>query len=378
MTEHALLSASSSHRWLCCTPSAKLEESFENKISVFAEEGTAAHALAEYKLNKYLGGKVKKVKKSKSEFDEKELEYYIDIYFDYSCELIAESKARSKDPIILVEQKLDFSNYVPKGFGTGDLVIVADGILDIMDLKYGKGVEVSAINNPQMMLYAIGALNLFDSLYDIEKVRMTICQPRLDNISTFEITVDELIKWAEEVVKPKAELAIKGEGEFCAGEHCRFCRARFNCRARAEENMKMAQYDFKKGPFLTDDEITEILSNIDEFQKWASDIQAYALDKAINENKKWDGFKLVEGRSSRKYSDEEAVSKTLIGSGFKEEDVYSKNLLGITAMEKAIGKKKFKELLKDLVYKPRGKLTLVVESDKRPEIKNTAEADFKN
>ncbi|MGO5065555.1 MULTISPECIES: DUF2800 domain-containing protein [unclassified Clostridium] len=375
MEEHALLSASSSHRWLCCTPSALLEENFENKSSVFAEEGTAAHALAEYKLKKYLG---EKSKKPKSNFDKKELEYYTSIYFDYACELIAEAKARSKDPIILVEQKLDFSSYVPEGFGTGDLVIVADGILDIMDLKYGKGVEVSAVNNPQMILYATGALNLFDSLYDIEKVRMTICQPRLDNISTFEITVEDLIKWAEDVVKPKAELAIKGEGEFCAGEHCRFCRARFNCRARAAENMKMAQYDFRKGPFLTEDEITEILSNIDEFQKWASDIQAYVLDKAINENKKWDGFKLVEGRSSRKYSDEEAVSKTLTGAGFKEKDIYSKNLLGITAMEKSIGKKKFKELLKDLVYKPQGKLTLVLESDKRPEIKNIAEADFKN
>ena len=374
MGEHALLSASSSHRWIACPPSARLEENFENKSSVFAKEGTAAHALAEYKLKKYLGIKIKK---PKSEFDEKELEYYTDIYFDYGCELIAEAKARSKDPIILVEQKLDFSNCVPKGFGTGDLVIVADKILDIVDLKYGKGVEVSAIHNPQMMLYAIGALNLFASLYDIEKVRMTICQPRLDNISTFEIIVDDLIKWAEDIVKPKADLAIKGEGEFCAGEHCRFCRAKFNCRARADENMKMAQYDFRKGPLLTDDEITEILSGIDELQKWANDIQAYALDKAVNENKKWDGFKLVEGRSSRKYSDEEAVSKTLIDAGYKEDDIYSKNLLGITAMEKAVGKKKFKELLNNLVYKPQGKLTLVAQSDKRPEIKNTAELDFK-
>lgn len=375
MAEHALLAASSSHRWLCCTPSAKLEESFENKNSVFAEEGTAAHALAEYKIKNYFGDKVKK---PKSQFDEKELGYYTDIYFDYACELIVEARNRSKDSIILVEQKLDFSNYVPEGFGTGDLVIVADGILDIMDLKYGKGVEVSAVNNPQMMLYAIGALNLFDSLYDIEKVRMTICQPRLDNISAFEIEVDELIKWAEVVVKPKAELAIKGEGDFCAGEHCRFCRVRFNCRARAEENMKMAQYDFRKAPLLTDDEITEILSSINEFQKWANDVQAYALDKAVNEDKKWDGFKLVEGRSSRKYSDEEAVSKTLIQAGFAEDEIYFKSLLSITAMEKVIGKKKFKELLNDLVYKPQGKLTLVFESDKRPEIKNTAQADFKN
>ncbi|WP_294181044.1 DUF2800 domain-containing protein [uncultured Clostridium sp.] len=374
MGEHALLSASSSHRWIQCPPSARLEENFENKSSVFAKEGTAAHALAEYKLKKYLGIKIKK---PKSEFDEKELEYYTDIYFNYGCELIAEAKARSKDPIILVEQKLDFSNCVPKGFGTGDLVIVSDKIVDIVDLKYGKGVEVSAVNNPQMMLYAIGTLNLFDSLYDIKKVRMTICQPRLDNISTFEITADDLIKWAEDVVKPKADLAIKGEGEFKAGEHCRFCRAKFNCRARAEENMKMAQYDFRKGPLLTDDEITEILSSVDEFQKWANDIQAYALDKAVNENKKWDGFKLVEGRSSRKYSNEQAVARTLIDAGFEEDDIYSKNLLGITAMEKAVGKKKFKELLNNLVYKPQGKLTLVAQSDKRPEIKSTAEVDFK-
>ena len=374
MGEHALLSASSSHRWIECPPSARLEENFENKDSIFAAEGTAAHALAEYKLKKYLGIKSQK---PKSEFDEKELEYYTGIYFDYVCELIAEAKARSKDPIILVEKKLDFSNCVPKGFGTGDLVIVADKILDIVDLKYGKGVEVSAVNNPQMMLYAIGALNLFDSLYDIEKVRMTICQPRFDNISTFEITVDDLIKWAEDVVKPKADLAIKGEGEFCAGEHCRFCRAKFNCRVRAEENMKMAQYDFRKGPLLTDDEITEILSSVDELQKWANDIQAYALDKAVNENKKWDGFKLVEGRSSRKYSNEQAVCKTLIDAGFEEEDIYSKNLLGITAMEKVIGKKKFKELLDNLVYKPQGKLTLVAQSDRRPEIKSTVEVDFK-
>lgn len=374
MGEHAFLSASSSNRWISCPPSARLEENFENKDSIFAAEGTAAHALAEYKLKEYLGIKSQK---PKSEFDERELEYYTTIYFDYACELIAEAKVRSKDPIILVEKKLDFSNCVPKGFGTGDFIIVADKILDIVDLKYGKGVEVSAAHNPQMMLYAIGALNLFDSLYDIEKVRMTICQPRLDNISTFEITVDDLIRWAEDVVKPKADLAIKGEGEFCAGEHCRFCRARFNCRVRAEENMKMAQYDFRKGPLLNDDEIAEILSGIDELQKWANDIQAYALDKAVNENKKWDGFKLVEGRSSRKYSDEEAVSKTLIDAGFEEEDIYSKSLLGITAMEKAISKKKFKELLNNLVYKPQGKLTLVVESDKRPEIKNTAELDFK-
>lgn len=372
---HALLSASSSHRWLICTPSAVLEQKFQEEASTYAAEGTAAHELAEYKLKKYMG---LRLTKPESQFDSKELEYYTDIYFDLACELISEARSRTKDAVVLIEQKLDFSEYAPGGFGSGDLIIVSDELLDIMDLKYGRGVEVSADHNPQMMLYALGALNLFDSLYDIQNVRMTICQPRLDNISSFEMTVDELNMWAETELKPKAELAAKGEGIFKAGEHCRFCRARFICRARAEYNLELAKFDFKKPGLLTDDEVAEILKMADSLSAWAEDIWNYALEGAVNQGKMWTGYKLVEGRSNRKYTDEVKVAEAVLAAGkVTEKDIYTRNLIGVTLMEKLLGKKQFGELLKDLIEKPQGRPALVPITDKRPEINSTAEADFK-
>jgi len=374
MGQHALLSASSSHRWLRCTPSARLEEGFENTTSVFAAEGTAAHELSEHKLRLYLG---MKTKKPVSNFDSDDLDYYTDIYVDYATELITEVKASCKDPIILIEQRLDFSCHVPEGFGTGDLVIIADGTLDIVDLKYGKGVAVSAEDNPQMKLYALGALALFDTLYDIQTVRMTICQPRLESISTYEISTDELTAWAEEELRPRARLATNGEGEFLPGEHCRFCRARQTCRARAEEHLALARYDFKLPGLLTDDEVAEVLTVADRLSIWAADVYAYATDLAIREGKQWDDFKLVEGRSNRKYASEVLVIDAVTGAGFT--DIYKKSLIGITDMEKLLGKKQFKELLSDLIEKPPGKPSLVPMSDKRKVItlNNTAEADFK-
>jgi len=374
MGKHALLSASSSHRWLHCPPSARLEEQFENTTSVFAAEGTAAHELSEHKLRTFLGIKSQR---PASEFDSEELENYTDIYVDYATELITEVRSYCKDPIILIEQRLDYSCYVPEGFGTGDLVIIADSTLDIVDLKYGKGVAVSAEDNPQMKLYALGAFTLFDSLYDIQRVRMTICQPRLESISTYEISADELTNWAEMELRPKAQLAINGEGEFLPGEHCRFCRARHTCRARAEEHLSLAKYDFKLPSLLSDEEIAEVLTVADRLSTWASDVYAYATDLAIREGKEWTGFKLVEGRSNRKYASEETVIKACNNNGIT--DIYTQSLLGITAMEKLLGKKKFKSILGDLVEKPQGKPTLVPSSDKRQSIKlnNTAEADFK-
>jgi len=372
MAQHALLSASSSHRWLNCTPSARLEEHFENTSSVFAEEGTAAHALAEYKLKKYLGIKAEM---PVSEFDGEELEYYTDIYVDYSIELITEIKKKCKDPIILIEQKLDYSCFVPEGFGTGDLIIVADNTLDIVDLKYGRGVAVTADDNPQMKLYAIGALVLFDFLYDIENIRMTICQPRLENISTFEMSKDELLNWAEKELKPKAELAINGEGQFIPGEHCRFCKARYTCRARADELMSLARYDFKHPVMLTEEEIAEVLNLSQRISQWADDVYAYATEKAISEGMQWKGFKLVEGRSNRKFINEEEVIKTCMDNGIT--DIYKQSLKGISEMEKLMGKKRFSELLGTHIEKPKGKITLVSEKDKREAIKNTAEIDFK-
>lgn len=374
MGKHALLSASSSYRWLNCPPSARLEATFNDEVSVYAAEGTAAHELSEHKLRLFLG---QKSKKPKSEFDSADLEYYTSIYVDFATELINEVRGKCKDPMILLEQKLDYSHYVEEGFGTGDLVIVADGTVDIVDLKYGKGVAVSAERNPQMMLYSLGALGLFDNLYNIQTVRMTICQPRLDSISTYEISVNDLQEWAENELRPKANLAFNGEGEFLSGEHCKFCRAKQTCRTRAESHLKLAEYEFKKPELLTDEEIEEVLLIADRLSAWATDVYSYATDKAINQGKEWNNFKLVEGRSNRKYTDETAVAEAVTAAGYK--DIYKQSLIGITEMEKLLGKKQFTALLGKWVEKPEGKPTLVPESDKRQPIKinNTAEADFK-
>lgn len=276
----------------------------------------------------------------------------------------------------MIEQRLDFSRWVPEGFGTGDLVIVADDTLYIVDLKYGKGIAVSAEWNPQMLLYSLGALELFDSLYDIEKVNMTIHQPRLENVSTFEITVHDLMEWAEQELMPKAEMAAKGEGEFAVGDWCRFCKAKNTCRARAEEYLRLAQMEFKPPELLSEEEIAEVLKVADELAKWSADVYAYAQDEAITHGRVWNGFKLVDGRSNRKYVNEEEVADAAKAAGY--EDIYKKSLIGITEMEKLMGKKDFQKILGSLVYKPQGKITLVPESDKRPPIQTeTAEADFK-
>ena len=375
MGEHALLSASSAHRWLKCTPSPVLELQFEEQSSAFADEGTAAHALAEYKLRRYLG---QECERPESEYENEEMERCTEEYLEYAAELITQAKTISKDTIILIEQKLDFSCYVPEGFGTGDLIVISDNVLEICDFKYGKGIEVSAENNPQMKLYALGALNLFGSLYDIKAVRMHIFQPRLENISVYEISADELTEWAETELKEKAGLAIKGEGKFLPGEHCRFCKARHKCRARAESFLEMAKYDFKPPHLLSDDEVAELLEKAQLLSQWASDLWAYATEAAINEGKEWKGYKLVEGRTNRKYVDEQKVAELLIKSGYS--DIYKQSLLGISEMEKKLGKKKLSELLGGLIVKPEGKPTLVPENDKRLAISmnNTAMADFKN
>ena len=286
-----------------------------------------------------------------------------DLYVEYCLELIERSKKNCSDLQILIEQKLDFSDYVPEGFGTGDLVVVGNGTLHVVDLKYGRGVIVSAEKNPQMMLYALGALSLFDMLYDIEKVSMAIVQPRVDNFSTWEITVEELLKWAEEELKPKALLASTGGGEFCAGDHCRFCRAKNQCRARAVKNLELLKYEFQDPALLTDEEVAEIIGLADELAKWAGDIYTYATALAINEGREWDGFKLVEGRTRRKFTDEDAVAETAKEAGYT--DIFKQSLISITEMEKLMGKKKFNDILGNLVEKPKGKLTLVPETDKR-------------
>ncbi len=375
MGRHALLSASSSRRWLNCTPSARLEAQFaeETGNSVYAEEGTAAHALAEHKLKRCLK---KRSKRPVSDYQCDEMEECTDGYVSYAMEQVELARQECRDPVVLIEQRLDYSAYVPEGFGTGDLLIVADRVLTVVDLKYGKGVAVDAEWNPQMMLYGLGALELFGAIYDIDTVRMTIYQPRLESVSTWEISVSGLMEWVETELKPKAALAINGEGDFRSGSWCRFCKAKNTCRARAEEYLKLAQMEFKAPALLTDDEIAEVLKVADGLAKWSADVYAYAQDEAVTNGKKWNGFKLVEGRSSRKYTDEEEVAEAAVAAGYT--DIYKKSLIGITEMEKLLGKKKFAEILGKLVYKPQGKITLVPESDKRQEIMAaTAEADFK-
>ena len=371
-SKHALLSASSSHRWLNCNPSARLELEFADSESEAASEGTAAHALCEHKLRKALK---MRSKKPTSRFDCDEMDAYTDGYVEFVLESLEEAKRECKDPLVLIEQKLDFSCYVPDGFGTGDCLIVADKRLHIIDFKYGQGILVDAVENPQMMLYALGALRLLDSIYDIETVSMTIYQPRRENISTWTIPVAELQEWAERTLIPRAALAYKGEGEYVPGAWCTFCRAAVKCRARAESKLKLAQYEFALPPLLTDAEIEDILFRLDDLTKWANEICAYALDAALNHGKEWHGFKLVEGRSIRKYTDEAAVVKAAQAAGYH--DIYKKSLIPITEMERLMGKKTFSEVLGGLVIKPQGKPTLVPVSDKRPAIQTTdAKHDF--
>jgi hypothetical protein len=368
---HSIYSASGAHRWMSCPPSAQLEQQFPSETSTYAEEGTAAHDLAEHKLKKALK---MRSKKPTSPYQSDEMDDMTHLYVEYCLELIEKSKESCEDLQILIEQKLDFSDYVPEGYGTGDLVIVGNGTLHVVDLKYGRGVIVLAEENPQMMLYALGALSLFDMLYDIKKVSMAIVQPRVDNFSTWEITVEELLKWAEEELKPKAVLASTGGGEFCAGDHCRFCRAKNQCRERAVKNLELLKYEFQDPALLTDEEIAEIIGLADELAKWAGDIYTYATALAINEGRQWDGFKLVEGRTRRKYTDETAVIEIAKKAGYT--DIFKQSLITITEMEKLMSKKKFKEILGNFVEKPKGKLALVPETDKRQAV-DPIQAEFK-
>ena len=372
--KHAILAASASKRWMACPPSARLCAELPDKSSSYALQGTDAHELAAYKVLHAIGEDVKDPTENLTFFDQ-EMDSYTDAYRDFVMEKYMDAKKHCKDPVLLVEQKLDFSEWVPEGYGTGDAVIVADDILHVIDLKFGMGVIVNAEENPQLMCYGLGALSLFDGIYDIQSVRLSIFQPRRDNISTYEISKEDLLRWAKDTLSPAAELAFKGEGEFHAGDHCQFCKLKATCRKRAEYNLEMARYDFEMPAKLEDIEIEGLLGKLDKLIAWANDIKEYALDEAVK-GKKWNGYKLVEGRSNRKYTDEKTVADKVTNAGY---DPYEKKVLGITAMTKLLGKKKFEELLGGLVEKPQGKPTLVSQSDARPEMNLSANAaeDFK-
>ena len=373
MSKHAFLSPSRSHRWLNCTPSAMLESEFPGGSSSAAEEGTAAHAFCEHKLKKALR---RRSKRPVSDYDSDEMQEYTDSYVDYVLEQLEVAKQTCKDPMVLIEQKVDFSEYVSDGYGTADCIIVSDDTMQIIDFKYGLGVLVDAEQNTQLMCYSIGALNLFDSLYDIKGVTMHIFQPRRENVQSWTIPVDELKAWAENELKPKAQMALNGEGEYRPGEWCQFCKAAVRCRARAEEKLRLAQQEFKMPPLLTDAEIEEVLTILPDITKWADGILAYATDAAVNHGKAWNGFKVVEGRSVRKYKDEELVAQAAKDHGYT--DIYRQSLITMTEMQKLMGKKQFDQILGDLIVKPQGKPTLVPVTDKRPAMNVTnANNEFK-
>ena len=392
---HALLSASSSKQWLHCPPSVRLQENFPNESSVYAAEGTFAHEVCEYKVRKYLKERVKRPQSE--EYDTEEIEQITDVYAEFVISIIEKMKENGCEPLAFVEERVDYSHIAPSGFGTADMLIIGKdengkGLLHVCDFKTGAGVFVDADHNSQMMLYAIGALAAYGFLYDIEIVRMSIIQPRLDNISTFECSRQELEDWGESI-KPIAKLAFEGKGEQHPGDWCRFCRAKPVCKACADEALALCREDFldldagafddaaeesdMTAPYEADtqtavfkqpglipiSELAEILPTLNRISSWIEAVFAFVSSEAINHGVPIPGYKVVEGRSKRIFTDTKAVVDTAVQNGYT--DLYKQTLITLTEFEKMMGKKKFNELLGEYVAKPPGKLALVPESDPR-------------
>lgn len=384
MTErkHAVLSASAAYRWLICPPSARLEESFPDTESPYAAEGTLAHEICELKVRQKFIRKQsaatfkKKLKKLQdNELYQSEMEGYTEEYLDYVSKIVYSFDSA---PHVAAEVRVDFSHVVPEGFGTCDCVVIHGGQMHIVDFKYGKNVHVSASGNPQLKLYALGAIKAYGMFYPVERVFMHIVQPRIDNNNQAEISVEDLNAWAQ-IIKPWAEQAYKGEGEFKADEEtCRFCRAKATCRARAEKNLELAEEDFRLPPLLSNDEAGEVLKKARDIKQWVTDLEAWAL-KEILAGGSVAGWKAVEGRSNRAFADQDKAFEIIKASGINEDMLYERRPITLTAVEKLLGKKEFTELLADQIVKPPGKPTLAPETDKREAItlKTTAEEDFK-
>lgn len=373
MGQHARVSPSKGKQILNCTASLALEEQFQDEVSPYAAEGSAGHEMAEYLIKKYL--KIRK-RRPTSDYYTDDLLDAVDEYVSYVTEQIEEARHICKDPVFAVEQRVDLTWFVKECFGTADMVIITDKKVHVVDLKLGQGVAVSAENNYQLMIYGLGLLSMADMVFPIETIELTIVQPRLNSLSTWEISASELSKWGEEVFVPKANEALSGNGHFNPGtDTCRFCKARFQCRARAEFFLEEAEHEFCEPDLLSDEEMAEILEKADALKKWAEEVYSFAQKEAIDNHKEWPGYKLVRGKSNRKYSNEDEVIEAAKKAGF--EDIFKTSLIGITDMERLMGKKEFQNVLGSLVYKPEGKITLVPITDKREPINlATANDDF--
>lgn len=373
-SQHAVLSASGSNKWIHCHPSARLEELFEEKPSAYAAEGTEAHSVAEQKLRNWIEGHPrKKVKAANGEMNEA-----TNFYKDYVLEVYNKEKKKSGIADLFIEVQVDLTPWIPEGFGTSDAVIVSNHKLHVIDLKYGKGVKVSALYNPQLMIYAAGVMALYDCLYDFDTVALHIVQPRLDHVSTWELTTEELADWMENTVKPAAKEAWEGQGEQNAGEWCKFCKAKPKCKAHAQNMKKLDErYQRMYGMLLTDQQISELLPELPSLMDWAKEVQEFALDQALK-GTCYKGYKVVEGVSRRQITDENKVAEALQNAGFEYKSIMTQpKLQTITKLEKLVGKKDFEEIAGVWVVKPQGKPTLVPESDKRPAI-GVVTNDFKD
>lgn len=378
MSSHALLSPSASHRWLHCTAAPRLEEGIKDEGSDYAAEGTLAHAYCAMKLKEFLGlptdGEKEEIAALQEKYGTGEMSEYTDTYATIVLEKFNAARAVTPDAQLLVETRLDFSDYVPEAFGTADAIIIADGTMEIIDFKYGNGVKVSAVENPQMMIYALGAYARFAFEYRIDNLRATIVQPRIDNLSEYEITVEELTSWASNVLTPAAEKAYKGEGPQTPGSWCQFCKVKNQCRALADKCKAAVAVDPK---LITPEELAkDVLPMVPIVKTWISGVEEFALAQALS-GVQLPGWKIVEGRSIRKITDTDSVADALTKSGYTQSDIYKPiEMRTITELEKLVGKKQFAALCGEWVNKPQGKPTLAQESDKRKAIDPIAD-DFK-
>lgn len=380
-SQHALLSPSAAHRWMHCTAAPRLEATAPDTESSYALEGTLAHAYCARKLKTFLelstADEDREIAQLNEQYHTGEMDEYTDTYKTIVLEKYSAARKVTRDARLLVEVRLDFTDYIPDAFGTSDATIIADGLMEVIDFKYGKGVRVSAVDNEQMKIYALGAYLMHSFEYGIDRVRMTIVQPRIDNLSEFEMTVDELLRWAEEELKPRAVEAYGKNGVQAPGEWCRFCKVKNSCKALAAQCTATASR-FEDPRLLTPKQMSEeVLPWLDIIKSWISSVEEYTLQQALD-GVSYPGFKLVEGRSNRKITDDSAVISLLAKEGYAESEFMKPaTLCGIGDLEKLVGKKRFKALCGDYITKPQGKPTLTTSDDKRPAYNSAAE-DFKD